>query len=41
VVVERRDVLRAAAYGVGLTLLAYALFGKALKAPLERGIFWF
>jgi hypothetical protein len=41
VVVERRNVLIAAAYGVGLTLFAYWLFGKALKAPLEHGIFWF
>jgi uncharacterized membrane protein YhaH (DUF805 family) len=41
VVVERRNVLIAAAYGIGLTLFAYWLFGRALKAPLERGIFWF
>jgi hypothetical protein len=41
VVVERRNVLIAAAYGIGLTLFAYWLFGKALKAPLEHGIFWF
>ena len=41
VVVERRNVLIAAAYSVGLTVFAYELFGKALKAPLERGIFWF
>lgn len=41
VVVERRNALIAAAYAVGLTLFAYELFGKALKAPLERGIFWF
>jgi hypothetical protein len=40
VVVERRNVLRAAAYSAGLTLFAYWLFGKALKAPLERGLFW-
>jgi hypothetical protein len=40
VVVERRNILRAAAYGVGLTLFAYWLFGIALRAPLERGIFW-
>ena len=40
VLVERRNVLIAAAYGVGLTLFAYWLFGKALKAPLERGLFW-
>ena len=40
VVVERANVLRAAAYGVALTIAAYWLFGKALKAPLERGLFW-
>ncbi len=38
--VERRNILIAAAYSVGLTLFAYWLFGKALKAPLERGLFW-
>jgi hypothetical protein len=41
VVVERRNVLIAAAYSTGLTLFAYWLFGKALKAPLERGVLWF
>ena len=41
VVIERKNWLRAAAYAVGLTLFAYWLFGKALKSPLERGIFWF
>ena len=41
VVVERRHVVPAAAYSVGLTLFAYWLFGKALKAPLERGLLWF
>ncbi len=40
-VVERRNVLRAALYSVALTLFAYWLFGKALKAPLERGLLWF
>jgi hypothetical protein len=39
-IVERQNVLIAAAYGVTLTLFAYWLFGKALKAPLEHGIFW-
>ena len=39
--VERRGVLPAAAYSVGLTLFAYWLFGKALKSPLERGLLWF
>jgi hypothetical protein len=41
IVVERRNVLIAGAYSVGLTLFAYWLFGKALKAPLERGWLWF
>jgi hypothetical protein len=41
VVVERRKLLHAAAYSVGLTLFAYWLFGKALKSPLERGVLWF
>jgi hypothetical protein len=41
VVVERRNVLIAAAYSIALTLFAYWLFGKALKAPLEHGLIWF
>ncbi len=41
VVVERRHMLPAAAYGVSLTLFAYWLFGVALKSPLERGLLWF
>jgi hypothetical protein len=41
VLVERRNVLIATGYSVGLTLFAYWLFGKALKSPLERGLFWF
>ena len=41
VAVERRNVLRAAIYSVGLTLFAYWLFGKALNSPLERGLLWF
>ena len=40
-VVERRNPLLAAAYSVGLTVFAYWLFGKALKAPLEQGILGF
>jgi hypothetical protein len=40
-VVERRNLLLAAAYSVGLTVFAYWLFGKALKAPLEQGILGF
>ena len=30
-----------AAYAIGLTVLAWWLFGTALKAPLERGILGF
>ncbi|MBM3528457.1 MAG: tripartite tricarboxylate transporter TctB family protein [Alphaproteobacteria bacterium] len=41
VVVERKKILPAATYAVGLTLFAYWLFGMALKAPLERGLLWF
>jgi Tripartite tricarboxylate transporter TctB family len=41
VVVERRNLLHAAAYSIALTLFAYWLFGKALKSPLERGLLWF
>ena len=41
VLVERRNVLVAAAYSVGVTLFAYWLFGSALKSPLERGLLWF
>jgi hypothetical protein len=41
VIVERRNALAAAAYGIGLTLFAYWLFGKALRSPLERGVLWF
>lgn len=41
VVVERRNILPAATYAVGLTLFAYWLFGKMLKSPLERGLLWF
>jgi len=41
VVVERRNLVRAAAYSIGLTVFAYWLFGIALKSPLERGLLWF
>ncbi|MPZ37981.1 MAG: hypothetical protein GEU95_07930 [Rhizobiales bacterium] len=41
VLVERRNALIAAVYSIALTLFAYWLFGKALKAPLERGFLWF
>ena len=35
------NVVRAAAYGIGLTLIAWWVFGEALKSPLERGMLWF
>ena len=41
VVVERKNVLRAVAYSIGLSVFAYWLFGVALKSPLERGLLWF
>jgi hypothetical protein len=41
VIVERRGLLPAAIYSIGLTVFAYWLFGKALKSPLERGLLWF
>jgi hypothetical protein len=40
-VIERQPVHYAAAYALVLTLLAYALFAKALKSPLEQGILGF
>ena len=40
-IVERRNLLVAAAYGIALTVFAYWLFGIALKSPLERGVLWF
>ncbi len=41
IVVERQPLLRAAAYSLGLTMIAWWVFGKALKAPLEQGILGF
>lgn len=41
VVVERRNIMHASIYSIGLTLFTYWLFGKALKSPLERGLLWF
>jgi hypothetical protein len=40
-VVERKNVLRAAAYSIGLTMIAWWVFGTALKSPLETGILGF
>jgi Tripartite tricarboxylate transporter TctB family len=41
IVVERKPLLHAAAYSLTLTILAYWLFGTALKSPLETGILGF
>ena len=41
VAVERRAMWRAAAYSIGLTGVAWWVFGTALKAPLETGILGF
>ena len=40
-VVERKNLLRAAAYSVGLTMIAWWVFGTALKSPLETGVLGF
>jgi hypothetical protein len=39
--VERRPILPAAAFSVGVTVFAYVLFGMALKSPLPRGVLGF
>ena len=41
VVIERQPIHHAAAYAIALTGLAWWVFGKALKAPLETGILGF
>ena len=41
VVIERRNLLRAAVSSVTATLIAYIVFDKALKAPLPQGPLWF
>jgi hypothetical protein len=40
-VVERRPLLQAAAFSIGATVFAYAVFALLLKAPLPRGILGF
>jgi Tripartite tricarboxylate transporter TctB family len=40
-VVERKNIVRAAAYSIGLTMIAWWVFGTALKSPLETGILGF
>ena len=39
--VERRPLLPAAAFSIGVTAFAYALFSLLLKTPLPRGIMGF
>ena len=41
VIVERKNLVRAAAYSIGLTMMAWWVFGTALKSPLETGILGF
>jgi len=41
VAIERKNIIRAAAYSLGLTLIAWWVFGTALKSPLETGILGF
>jgi len=41
VAVERKNLFRAAAYSLGLTMIAWWVFGTALKSPLETGILGF
>jgi hypothetical protein len=41
VAIERRPLHYAAAYALALTGIAWWVFGKALKAPLETGILGF
>lgn len=41
VVIERKPVHYAGAYAIALTVIAWWVFGKALKAPLETGILGF
>jgi Tripartite tricarboxylate transporter TctB family len=40
-IVERKPLLPAAAFSIGVTVFAYVLFGTLLKSPLPRGVFWF
>jgi len=40
-VVERKPILPAAAFSIGVTVIAYLLFNTLLKTPLPRGLVWF
>ena len=39
--IERRNLIHAAVYGVGVSVATDALFALVLKSPLERGLFGF
>jgi hypothetical protein len=39
--VERKNVLRAAAVSIGVVVIAYLVFNTFLKSPLPHGILWF
>jgi hypothetical protein len=39
--VERRPLLPALAFSIGVTACTYALFSVLLRTPLPRGILWF
>jgi tripartite tricarboxylate transporter TctB family protein len=39
--VERRPILNAALFSVGVAGIAYLLFNTLLKSPLPRGVLWF
>jgi hypothetical protein len=39
--VERRPILNAALFSVGVAGIAYVLFNTLLKSPLPRGVLWF
>ncbi|HZQ11655.1 MAG TPA: tripartite tricarboxylate transporter TctB family protein [Pseudolabrys sp.] len=41
VIIERRRLLPAAAYGIGVVMFTYVLFVYVLKTPLETGPFGF
>ena len=38
---ERRNLLAAAIYSVGVSAATYALFVYVLKSPLQQGLLWF
>ena len=39
--VERKPIVSAALFSVGVTAIAYGLFRLALKSPLPQGVLWF